>query len=1509
MGNKFKNNNRSTEEEIIGGCGNSHPEADIPLTEEDLRILKSEAIHAKQRLNAYTRSKNSRTNLTPPYITHPPEDLIYIPLVFHQFISTESHSSFNVTSLMDTDSTYTNTFYTEVVDYLNSFMDGTHVPSGTIGAHRDHPDHGVESKIRFKIATHLPSTFVSKFLNINASHYSGEQTLKGIASFNFTNASIENAKAAALSVYTTAEAAKDLKYQELLNAGNTDEEAISLLKETQEYTNYVQALYINSLEGLIQCGTQGAIFTYDLRRLDPCTLSTLHGESVGNPITSCDETFCFHPEGNCDLPHNSPLGNISGAVSHGGFVSYCEELGLWGNTLPVMNVWTTVGSAMQPVLFRGFGPSPTHSYNGNVYMNDVERFIEPNGDPYQAPESSYRYAQILLHELGHSLGLPHTFQGGSVTDMKDVITPNMNFPLEDHTVELITDTTYSLIPPTSTNLFAPDLNLEVSEDITIGDLFYTSFPETYINAQNETITAIDLSQYTIKYFTIPLDKITGFTNAENLVFVCNASHSRNLSALWDGGSYFLDEANYILESQHDNDKIVIPAGANLSAFQSNSYRVASLSLNSTLLNTGNTLTIDVTVPSQTNSFLKYNLRARLNSGEAEFGVSLYYPYTEVTTFRITTLGGDVDIPLYFDYAFQEGTILLSDVLSPEQLEGIESVSLIVNAPEWRVGVEEFYIQTTYTAEEDVIINPEQHSLSVMSNDEATFLDVFFNKIKDNGQITTKVGLATTTNPDTRSISKEIKEISNPLGADLLNLRRKLFEQFLNLPSFWSGSVDTTQLNSQGNASLVFNKIVENTHVVDLSALEITNDYFSNIVYNESSGQIEMQTSGSQGVNMLLWGVITLSEEDLGEEQPNRTLVIESVSDHNRNVLIKQYFSVGGSISENVLLIAESSTSIELSEVTNQVDILLIEQTLLNEQITVINSISTVTTQGYPLNTRTRVPFCVPNADGTPSDVLDEFWHINFNWLDENYPAYPDNWPTDKAYDEFDDEGNPLCPCLYATQNYTKDGEPFSRDTLAMELSSIGYLNTDYFSFQALKHCWLCDEDEYHLYNTDVPKINLTNSLNVGDNGHMPLFGYYGFTPFQGVPEEFGLNFNPNSVNFYTNDDLLSDTPRVITKGEVSYSEILTRTLLGSSDAADPYYNPFKIDVPIEVVYPSRFAMDLVIVENSPTNPLYGSDTSVGEINVNFMHHAMNYDRESLIFSEEGDFTHETTELFVKRILFSVEGVFRVEAILDSGRGKWHRIKEFSRLTNLEYSYATSPDMQNTLEEITAYVENYTLENQGCTDPAAANYDPNAFLSDGSCMYAGSDDCIFPIETINVCIDTNVLTCNQVEQEILDLFPPGDTVSIIMYSDEYPQAPEGCIGGGFQYSIDTEECIYGELEIVGCAGGETFTTEDIQALGEENYELICPDARYTLTANLYTSGGIYFTASGDSYSGVYCVRSGGIAFSGSLKFSGERLYTKDQLSKVVKVLDSLEDTAKKFVKIQKNIQNICRFVKL
>ena len=70
----------------------------------------------------------------------------------------------------------------------------------------------------------------------------------------------------------------------------------------------------------------------------------------------------------------------------------------------------------------------------------------------------------------------------------------------------------------------------------------------------------------------------------------------------------------------------------------------------------------------------------------------------------------------------------------------------------------------------------------------------------------------------------------------------------------------------------------------------------------------------------------------------------------------------------------------------------------------------------------RVPFCVPNEDGTPSNVFDPFWFANINWRDPKNRAYPENWPVTKLYDEFDSEGAPLCPCLYAEQSYYRDGQ-------------------------------------------------------------------------------------------------------------------------------------------------------------------------------------------------------------------------------------------------------------------------------------------------------------------------------------------------------------------------------------------------------------------------------------------------------------------------------------------------------
>ena len=77
-----------------------------------------------------------------------------------------------------------------------------------------------------------------------------------------------------------------------------------------------------------------------------------------------------------------------------------------------------------------------------------------------------------------------------------------------------------------------------------------------------------------------------------------------------------------------------------------------------------------------------------------------------------------------------------------------------------------------------------------------------------------------------------------------------------------------------------------------------------------------------------------------------------------------------------------------------------------------------------VNVRTRIPFCIPNPDGTPSNDFDEFWMYNMNWLNPAYPAYPDDWPTSRMYDQYAADGStPLCPCLYTNQTYSKTWVP------------------------------------------------------------------------------------------------------------------------------------------------------------------------------------------------------------------------------------------------------------------------------------------------------------------------------------------------------------------------------------------------------------------------------------------------------------------------------------------------------
>ena len=91
--------------------------------------------------------------------------------------------------------------------------------------------------------------------------------------------------------------------------------------------------------------------------------------------------------------------------------------------------------------------------------------------------------------------------------------------------------------------------------------------------------------------------------------------------------------------------------------------------------------------------------------------------------------------------------------------------------------------------------------------------------------------------------------------------------------------------------------------------------------------------------------------------------------------------------------------------------------------------------------------------------------------------------------------------------------------------------------------------------------------------------------------------------------------------------------------------------------------------------------------------------------------------------------------------------------------------------------------------------------------------------------------------------------------------------------------------------------------------MCDDNTTRLTENNYTYGDRYFNKDGKSYQGLYCTRGQDFVYSGSLKKRGERLYKPIDITKTYKDSNSLKDVAKNFDRIRKNIQNICKFVKL
>lgn len=598
----------------------------------------------------------------------------------------------------------------------------------------------------------------------------------------------------------------------------------------------------------------------------------------------------------------------------------------------------------------------------------------------------------------------------------------------------------------------------------------------------------------------------------------------------------------------------------------------------------------------------------------------------------------------------------------------------------------------------------------IDQDEVTFVELFYKKIQHrlgfkDGRFT-KIGYLDTVTVDgidykditkfstyTQTYFNDNFEFSNTYDESNFNniigtlnehkTRSVLLElTSRNLPSFWAGSIDNSQIRVSGIPQLVINKVEHVSNPFDLSTLEITqNEQYGtpSSFYDEETDTIHLTSDGNI-LEIAAWESlivpVNIEYPELVADDNNQTVYfnITCAQEPTRGLTMVLDFEGSGTFNYELSRQSEYydastfSWKVPIDESVSNVTFRVREYDTPSTAITIISNIEVLYSY-RPVNVITRMPFCVLDENKQPTDVFDEFWLYNFNWLNEDYPAYPNNWATDKVYDEFDDNGESLCPCLYADQKYSDGTTTWVKN-----------IKTDWLGFKAFWTSNLAPHTNEHIantvagsvdngesdtkfsntyfnffdswggrfgkrymfgqlqYTTDYDEIQ-SNGIE-GDwhtnNGYLPMFGYYGFMKDQAMPvafvdSGFEIEYDDNgevTANYtYSNktSDEFSDTGnRSFQWYSHNYSNLFARIFIGSGEETvvddqgkvipNPNYNPYYIyfegNDTTSQLNSRAYALAIdrldLLDSETTTNPINGLQTPWCNYNINHFNSAMWY---------------------------------------------------------------------------------------------------------------------------------------------------------------------------------------------------------------------------------------------------------------------------------------------------------------